>query len=533
MPRLSRFLTAAALCALALAAPAAFAEDEAGAPAQAETRADVKPDTKPDLNPGAKAGTAASEHGGVLALLPPDSVTSHTLDTPTGPLAYTATAGTLDLYGQSGEKIAAIFYTAYVAKDAGAGRPVTFAFNGGPGAASAYLHLGLVGPKILDFGPSGHDGAGAKLVDNPQSWLAFTDLVLIDPVGTGWSRAAKADEAKNFYGVNADAEAMAKAIALYVAHNDRGNAPKYLLGESYGGFRAAKTAAKLREQQGIMVAGIVMLSPLIDGSLSVSGGGSSASPLRAALELPSMAAAELERRGAYTPQALAEAEHFALTDYLTALTGPPPSELVARDLYARVAALTGLTPEAVARSRGFVRRDYAKQVRERDHKVVSAYDASLAAPDPYPEMLDEHGADPVLAGFTRAYGGAFAAYARGELGFKCDMTYVLLTHLGWQWGRNEQGSMTEASASDEIRETLALSPSFRLLIAHGTSDLVTPYAANKYVVEHLPSSLTEGRVALKLYRGGHMFYTRTESRLAFTADARAFYAGEGATTGRN
>ncbi len=282
-----------------------------------------------------------------------------------------------------------------------------------------------------------------------------------------------------------------------------------------------------------MVSGIVMLSPLIDGSLSVSGGGSNASSLRAALELPSMAAAELERKGAYTPQALEEAERFALTDYLTALTGPQPSELVARGLYARVAALTGLSPEAVARSRGFVRRDYLREVRGRDHKVVSAYDASLAAPDPYPEMLDEHGADPVLSGFTRAYGGAFAAYARGELGFKCDMTYVLLSHLGWQWGRNEQGSMVDANASDEIRETLSVSPSFRLLIAHGASDLVTPYAANKYVVQHLPASLTEGRVAFKLYRGGHMFYTRTDSRLAFTTDAKAFYAGEGTTTGRN
>jgi carboxypeptidase C (cathepsin A) len=510
-----RLLFATALCALALSAPPTRADEHGDAPARAQGQ------------------NAAPQGGNLLALLPPDSVTSHTLATPAGPLAYTATAGTLDLYGQGGERIAAVFYTAYVAKDAGRDRPLTFVFNGGPGAASAYLHLGLVGPKILDFGPTGHDGAAARLVDNPQSWLAFTDLVIIDPVGTGWSRAAKADDAKNFYGVNADAETMAKVIALYVAHNDRGNSPKYLLGESYGGFRAAKTAARLREQQGIMVSGIVMLSPLIDGAVSVGSGGSGNSSLHAALELPSMAAAELERKGAFTPQALAEAEHFALTDYLTALTGPPPPEPASRELYARVAALTGLAPEAVTRSRGFVRRDYIKQVRERDHKVVSAYDAALAMPDPYPEMLDEHGGDPVLAGFTRAFGGAFAAYARAELGFKCDMTYTLLAHLSWQWGSHEQGSMTEASATDELRETLALSPSFRLLIAHGTSDLVTPYAANKYVIDHLPSSLTEGRVALKLYRGGHMLYTNAASRLAFTADARAFYAGDGATTGRN
>src|SRR5947209_3180673 len=121
-------------------------------------------------------------------------------------IAYTATAGTLALFDQSGEKSASVFYTAYISKGAdGARRPLTFAFNGGPGAASVYLNLGLAGPRIVDFGPEGRDGAAAKLVDNPDSWLAFTDLVMIDPIGTGWTRTAKPDEAKNFYGVRSDA----------------------------------------------------------------------------------------------------------------------------------------------------------------------------------------------------------------------------------------------------------------------------------------------------------------------------------------
>ncbi len=162
---------------------------------------------------------------------------------------------TLDLFGQDGAQTGAVFYTAYVARDGGPNRPLTFAFNGGPGAASAFLHLGLVGPKVLDFGlEAGRDGANAKLVDNPQSWLDFTDLVLIDPIGTGWSRTAKADDASNYYNVSADAQSIAKAIALYVAHNNRSNSPKYLLGESYGGFRAAKVASVLQESQGIIVA---------------------------------------------------------------------------------------------------------------------------------------------------------------------------------------------------------------------------------------------------------------------------------------
>src|SRR6266571_980873 len=174
-----------------------------------------------------------------------------------------ATAGTLSLFDQSGERSAAVFYTAYVAKSAdGAKRPVTFVFNGGPGAASAYLHVGLVGPRIIDFGPGNREVSAARLQDNPQTWLAFTDLVMIDPVGSGWSRPAKPDGGSAFYGVRADAQALAKAVALYVAKNGRGNSPKYILGESYGGFRAAKVAQTMQREQGIMVSGIAMLSPV-------------------------------------------------------------------------------------------------------------------------------------------------------------------------------------------------------------------------------------------------------------------------------
>src|SRR5215470_13438330 len=143
----------------------------------------------------------------VLRLLPPDAVSEHSIETAWGKVDYTATAGTLSLFDQSGERAAAVFYTAYVAKGADpAKRPITFVFNGGPGAASAYLHIGLVGPRVLDFGPGNRDGATPRLQDNPNTWLAFTDLVLIDPVGTGWSKAAKPDGAAAFWGVERDTE---------------------------------------------------------------------------------------------------------------------------------------------------------------------------------------------------------------------------------------------------------------------------------------------------------------------------------------
>ena len=154
-----------------------------------------------------KAAHAAQHKSGkgVLRLLPPDAVTEHSIDTAHGKLAYAATAGTLAFYDQSGEQSASVFYTAYVAKNAGANRPLTFVFNGGPGAASAFLHLGLVGPRVLDLGPDGRDAATAQLRDNPDTWLAFTDLVLIDPIGTGWSRTVKPDDAKRFWSIRSDA----------------------------------------------------------------------------------------------------------------------------------------------------------------------------------------------------------------------------------------------------------------------------------------------------------------------------------------
>jgi carboxypeptidase C (cathepsin A) len=299
-------------------------------------------------------GEQSQESGGgpgVLSLLPADSVTEHTIDTPSGKLAYTATAGTFTLFDQSGERSAAVFYTAFVAKSNNPARPVTFVFNGGPGAGSAFLNLGLVGPRIATFG-NGFDGANVRLVDNPETWLAFTDLVMIDPVGTGWSRAAKPDGGSAFWSVHRDAEALAKVIALYVAKNSRVSSPKYILGESYGGFRAAKVARALQNNQGIVISGIVMVSPMIEGQFQFSG---EHFALGAALELPSLAAAELERQGTFSTATLAQAEHFALTDYLTALAGPPLRGDAAHAFYARVAQITGLPEDVVARERGFVR----------------------------------------------------------------------------------------------------------------------------------------------------------------------------------
>jgi carboxypeptidase C (cathepsin A) len=217
-----------------------------------------------------------------------------------------------------------------------------------------------------------------------------------------------------------------------------------------------------------------------------------------------------------------------MTDYMVTLAGPTPTGAAADAFYGRIAGLTGIAKDDVARARGFLGDIYTKAAKRDAGKVVSPYDAAYEAPDPYPELAYDHSDDPILDGFTRAYGSAFVNYARNDLGYVCDVTYNLLNtevNRKWDW---DDGRL-DASATGDIRELLSTVPSFRLMIAHGYSDALTPYGASRYVLDHLPSPLAKGRVALKLYHGGHMFYTRPASRRAMAEDARKFFAGEAST----
>ena len=279
-------------------------------------------------------------------------------------------------------------------------------------------------------------------------------------------------------------------------------------------------ARALRHEQGVTVSGIVMVSPLIEAGLIF---GSNRFALGAALQLPSLAAAELERKGKFTKEAQAEAERFALNDYLTTLAGAPPKGDAARNFYAKLAQVSGLPEDVVTKSRGFIRDAYVKHLRSSEGKIVSAYDATYAVADPYPDRESSRGPDPMLEGLTRAYGSAYSNYARDELGFKTDMTYILLAadiSGKWEW---ERSGRSQASVSDDLRELLAMTPSFRLMVAHGYSDMVTPYGVSRYVLDHMPPIGDPARAQLRVYRGGHMFYIDAELRKAFSADAKAFF----------
>jgi carboxypeptidase C (cathepsin A) len=460
-----------------------------------------------------------------------DSVTHHELKIADGAtLAYTATAGTLPLNNDKGERQADIFYVAFVLDGVGdrTQRPITYPFNGGPGAASAYLDIGALGPRALDFGAAGRpEPAVDHVVDNPDSWLPFTDLVFIDPAGTGFSRAASEDAAKKLWSVGNDLEALADIVRLHLTRSDRLVSPLYLAGESYGGFRAARLAQLLSARAGLSATGITLVSPALEFRLM---SGDRFDVLSWALRLPAYAAVALEARHALAPEALKEAERFALGDYLTGIAAGPSG--APEHFYARIAEFIGLDETTVARWSGRVPPGaYVKAMRRADGQVLSRYDGTIAAPDPNPG--NPYGeTDPVLEGSIAPFTRAFTAYARDELGYSTDLAYQLLSgEVGrhWEWRDGGGGDRHELGAGDELARALSLQPRLKVLIAHGLTDLTTPYMMSRYVIDHLPRAVTDERVTLKLYPGGHMMYLRSGSRHQLHDDAQAFY-GEGMRT---
>ncbi len=455
-----------------------------------------------------------------LALLPADSVTHHKLTVQGKTYAYTATAGTLKLRDETGAQTAALFYVAYTLDGAApATRPVSFFFNGGPGAGSAFLHLGAAGPKVLQFPTDEADGAHARLVDNDSTWLPFTDMVFLDPVGTGYSLAAKPEEApKRFWGVHQDAESLAKAVSLWLTRNGRTGSEKFVVGESYGGIRSVKVARALEESQSIILNGIVMVSPLLEEQFFFSD-----DPMTYAFALPTLAAASLERAHKLTPEAVDDAYAYALGPYLSTIAGLPPQGDAAQAFYTQVADITGLPLWVVRKQRGLLQPD-SHDVRSQNGRYYSLYELSLSIADPAPEGVDPgESPDPLLEGYGRTYGLAFAGYAADDLGFKTDLTYRLLdneVNEKWDW---REGAHHVLSTSSDLKKLLALNPSLHVLIAHGYFDAVCPFSATRWIVTHLP--IGEDRVQIKVYPGGHMLYTRAASRAALAADVESLVGG--------
>ena len=492
-----RILTALLAATMALAGPAwsALADD---APAK-EDKAAI------DLPP-----------------LPADKSVKQTMVLGGKTLTYTATVGTIPVRDPKGKKIGEVVFTAYTLDGPrDPKRPITFAFNGGPGAASVYLNLGAIGPKRIQFGAQGNSPSdAARLSDNPGTWLDFTDLVFIDPVGTGFSRSLvdEPETKKSFYGVKQDITYLSRVVFDWLVKNDRMTSPKYVVGESYGGFRGPRIAHTLQTDLGVGVSGVVLVSPLLT---SAGRQGLEVSPLPWMINLPSMAAANLERQGKLTPEAMADVEAYTRGDYmLDLMKGADPAAI--DRLTTKVSALTGLDPKFVRRSGGRLETQaFLREVFRERGVLGSRYDSNVTAFDPFPYAPEQETNDPILDSIIAPTTSAIVDFTTHTVGWKPEGRYNALSNdVNRLWDRG-RGADTESVT--DLREAVANDPRLKVLIVHGYNDLSCPFFASRLIVDQMPTMGAPGRVSLKVYPGGHMFYSRPDSQAAMRRDVMALY----------
>ncbi len=475
--------------------------------------------------------------------LPPDTVTQHALDLPDRKLEFLATAGTIPIANSKGQKLAEIGFVAYTLNDTIAERrPVTFALNGGPGSASAWLHIGTLGPwRIRMEEAAASPSAPAPLIPNIETWLDFTDLVFIDPVGTGFSQitppSSRSDDkgaeertrrrggregnreeggGSYFWSIGGDVESIAEVMHKWLKNAGRLNSPKLLVGESYGGFRGPRIARTLESKHGVALNALVLVSPVLD----FAGRRGSYPPMTYVALLPSLAAAEMERKGEDLDLTrLREVEEYARTDYLEDLMrGPRNPDAVSR-IVTRVSEITGLREETVKRYGGRISgRTYDRAVNRPKGKVASMYDASIRSLDPEPYSSGSRYRDPFTSALNAPMTTVMLRLYGDKLNYRTDRPYVKMSsevNRSWIWGN----SPSSPESVSYLREALALDPHLRVLVVHGYTDLVTPYFASEMVLDQLPTLGDGQRVSSKVYPGGHMFYSRDTSRKAFREDA--------------
>lgn len=511
----TRLLRLAATLLVACWVSGARAE-EASSPTSQQPAAATPSPSPSGQKGGAGRGTAAppppvaEQHR-----LPPDSTTKQTLALPGRTLDFTATAGSIRLFDDKGEPQADIAYTSYQLDGADrASRPVTFLFNGGPGASSAWLQFGDAGPwRVSITGEGAVSSATPDLLPNAETWLDFTDLVFIDPVGTGYSRfvASGEDARKRFYSVDGDVSAIALVIRRWLEKYDRLQSPKFVTGESYGGIRGPKIVRNLQTQQGVGVRGVIMVSPLFDYR-DFSG----SSILQYMYTLPSMAAVAREAKGAVTRADLADVERYAQGEYLTDLIKGQADREATTRLADKVAALTGIDQAVSRRLAGrFEVGEFRREFDRRNGRVTGRYDASVSGFDPYPDSSSSFFGDPSGDSLTAPLTSAAVDLTTRKLNWRPDGSYHLLNeavYKAWDFGRGPAESVSQ------LRQILALDPKMKLLVGHGLFDLATPYFGSKVILDQLPAYARSDRVKLVVYPGGHMFYSRDATRQAFRAE---------------
>jgi carboxypeptidase C (cathepsin A) len=473
-----------------------------------------------------------ADHGATAQPEPADDlvVTEHEIMVDGAPLRYTVTAGRMVLRKEQhaddafeGHKATAeVFVVAYTVARPGAdpaGRPVTFAFNGGPGSASVWLHLGLLGPRRVLMGDVGALAAPPyALADNEQTLLRHSDLVFIDPVSTGYSRAVAGGKPGDFHGFAADIESVGEVIRLWTTRHDRWMSPKYLCGESYGTTRAAGLAQHLQERYGMYLNGLVLISCFLDGRTAEFNDGNDDAYV---YYLPTYAAiAHYHGRHGDRPlrEVLDEAEQYAARDYLWALArGSRLTAAQRAEAVSRVAALTGLSEEYVdqVNLRPEHVRFFTELLRSR-RLTVGRLDGRFTGWDS--DYGREHWtSDPSIDAITGPYATALNHYVRGELGYRSDLPYEVLTSRVEPWSYKEfEGA--HLYVADKLAAAMRTNPHLRVHVACGYYDGATPYFAAEHSFAHLaiPPELAT-QIEVSYFEAGHMMYVHEPSRLEQSA----------------
>jgi len=445
-------------------------------------------------------------------------------------IKYTATAGTILLKLEDGTPKASIFYVAYAKDDASdaSQRPLTFSFNGGPGSASVWLHLGLFGPRRVQMGD-----AGAllpppyKLVNNDVSLLDVSDLVFIDPVSTGYSRAVPGEAPKQFHGITEDVESVADFIRLYATRNKRWSSPKFLAGESYGTTRAAGLSGYLQQRYGMYLNGIVLISTILNFETAEFDTGND---LPYILYLPTYTAIAwyhkklpADLQGGDVQKAVEESRKFAVGEYADALmTGDALPSARRAEIIQKISRLAGLSPDYIDRTNLRIEiQRFTKELLRSERRTIGRIDARFTGFDrdaagERPEF------DPSIAAIIGPYSGMLNDYVRNDLKFDSDLPYEVLTGRvrPWNYAPYENRYVNVA---ETLRGAMTQNPFLHVFVAKGYYDLATPFFAADYTFDHLGLDPTlRGHLSGAYYEAGHMMYVHPPSLAKLKTDIALF-----------
>ena len=481
-------------------------------------------------NRGGAQGEAAAATPTPPKLEDKSSKTEHTISVNGQTLKYTAVAGTLVLRKEDGTPTASIFYTAYTRDDVTdlSKRPITFAFNGGPGSSSVWLHLGSLGPKRVALDPEGQPlPPPYRFADNPNTLLDMTDLVFIDPVSTGYSRAAVDTDAKNFHGLTGDVNSVGEFIRLFTTRNGRWDSPKFLAGESYGTTRAAALSGHLQESLGINLNGIVLMSAVLNfGTIRADRG----NDLPYVLYLPTFTAAawyhkklpkELESAGLL--KAIEESRRYASGPYTLALFKGDSISAEERSATVKgLARLTGLSAQFIESCNLRVSPGrFEKELLRDQRRTLGRYDSRLEGVDE-DAASDRPDYDPSYASVQGAFTAAWNQYVHTELKYESDLPYEVLTDRVYPWSYREYENRY-VDVAGTLREAMTQNAALRVFVANGYYDLATPFLATEYTINHmLLDPKLRDHVTLSYYEAGHMMYTQLKSLEKLKQDISKF-----------